>query len=330
MDGAAAPRLHLEMADSDPKSSLTCDDWLSVLQPHLCEPLFHPVGTGRLRRLARRLPGNLLAAVEIRLAEAAGPIDLSLRAREPAEGGQLAPHLQSWPASIHSLWLEFDLDREPEGMPRPVVCAKLFSDAQLRWLTESLFPSLHGKPLTSSQQRLVERCHGAIPAPAYLLYAFSLLPRGRDALRMEIFGLDPAGIVSYLERVAPEAVSWVEREAALFEGVERIHLSLDLGEEILPRIGIEGSFARLPQREPHWSELFERLVSRGLCDPGKRDAALAWVGSESFRTAPATWPAEAVGTGGFCFRKPSHVKVVCRPGQEPEAKVYLLFGYLPA
>ena len=210
-----------------------------------------------------------------------------------------------------------------------MVCAKLFSDAQLAWLIESLYPSLHGRPLTPGQHRLVRRCHEAIPAPAYLLYAFSLLPRWSDAVRMEIFGLDPAAIVSYLESVAPEAVPWVEREAALFAGVERIHLSLDLGEEILPRIGIEGSFVRLPRREPRWSELFERLVSRGLCEPGKRDAVLAWVGSESFRTAPAAWPVGAVGTGGFCFRKPSHVKVVCRPDREPEAKAYLLFGYLP-
>lgn len=198
-----------------------------------------------------------------------------------------------------------------------MVCAKLFPDAELPWLTGSLFPSLHGKPLTPGQQRLVERCHEAIPAPAYLLYAFSLLPRGSDAVRLEIFGLDPAGIVSYLETVSPEAVPWVAGEAALFEGVERIHLSLDLGEEVLPRIGIEGSFGRLPGREPRWSELFERLVSRGLCDPGKRDAVLAWVGSDP-------WPA-----GGFWFHKPSHVKVVCRPDREPEAKAYLLFGYLP-
>lgn len=210
------------------------------------------------------------------------------------------------------------------------MCAKLFPDAELPWLIDSLFPALHGKPLSAGQRQLVRHCHEAIPAPAYLLYAFSLLARGRDAVRLEIFGLDPAGIVCYLESVAPETVPWVEGETALFEGVERIHLSLDLGEEILPRIGIEGSFARLPRREPRWSELFERLVGRGLCDPGKRDAALAWAGSESFHTAPAAWPAKAIGAGGFCFRKPSHVKVVCRPDQEPEAKIYLLFGYLPS
>jgi hypothetical protein len=297
-----------------------------------------------LRRIARRLPGDLLGAVEIRLGAEAGPIDLSLRVREPDEALQLAqcgfPHhvqsfLSRWAGSdaslspVHSIWLELDLDREPEDLPAPLVCAKLYPDADVGWLIDELFPALHGKPVTSEQRRLVRLCHEAIPSPAYLLYAFSLVPRGSDAVRMEILGLDPAGILSYLERVAPGAVSWVEGEAALFEGVERIHLSLDLVEEILPRIGIEGSFSGLPGRESRWGELFERLVSRGLCDPEKRDAALAWQGSETFWTAPATWPVEAVGAGGFCFRKPSHIKVVCRPDREPEAKAYLLFGYLP-
>lgn len=309
----------------------SCDDWLSVLQRHLREPLFHAHGVERLRRTARGLPGPLLAALEVRLSAEAGPIDLSLRVKEPDEALRLAQlplpenvrsFLSRWAGAapslspVHSIWLEFDLDREPEGLPAPLVCAKLFPDAAPEWLTDSLFPALQGRPLASGQRELVERCHRAIPAPAYLLYAFSLLARGSDAVRLEIFGLDPAGIVSYLETVAPEAVPWIEGEAALFEGVERIHLSLDLGEEILPRIGIEGSFARLPRRDPRWSELFERLVSRGLCNPEKRDAVLDWTGS-------ASWPA-----GGFCFRKPSHVKIVCRPDRQPEAKAYLFAGYL--
>ena len=274
------------------------------------------------------------------MSKGAGPIDLSLRVKDPGEAVRLAQcalpsHVRSflsrWAgaeaslAPVHSIWLEFDLDREPEGLPTPVVCAKLLPDASpanpapanTAWLTGSLLPTLQGKPLGPGRRELIEHCHRAIPEPAYLLYAFSLLARGSDAVRLEIFGLDPAGILSYLERVAPEAIPWVEREATLFEDVERIHLSVDLGEEVVPRIGIEGSFSRLPQREPRWGELFDRLVSRGLCDPGKRDAALGWTGSEIFQ-------------GGFCFRKPSHVKVVCRPGREPEAKAYLLFGYLSA
>jgi hypothetical protein len=324
---------------------LSWDNWLSVLQHHLHEPLFHPEGVGRLRRLARRLPGTGLAVIEIRLAAgAAAAIDLSLGVKEPSQALDLAqrvspPHLQrflsSWTAPagplapVHSIWLEFDLDREPPADLAPVVCAKLFPDADLHWLIGSLLPALHGKPLSGDQLRLVRLCHEAIPAPAYLLYAFSLRSRGVDALRMEVFDLDPPGIVAYLKRVAPGAVPWIEGTAKLFKGLERIHLSLDLGEEVMPRIGIEGSFSRLPSREPRWSELFGRLVDRGLCCPDERNAALAWPGSESFWTAPATWPTKAVGPHGFCFRKLSHVKVVCRPDREPEAKVYLLFGYIP-
>ncbi|HVG08559.1 MAG TPA: hypothetical protein VNM67_12700 [Thermoanaerobaculia bacterium] len=298
----------------------------------------------RLRRLARRLPGNGLAVVEIRLAREAAAIDLSLRVKEPGQALDLAqrvspPHLQRflshWAepggpfAAAHSIWLEFDLDREPPEALMPVVCAKLFPDADRDWLIGSLLPSLHGKPLSEDQRQLVRFCHEAIPAPAYLLYVFSLLSRGGDAVRMEIFGLDPPGIIAYLKRVAPGAVPWIEGTADLFMGLERIHLSLDLGEDILPRIGIEGSFPGLPSREPRWWELFGRLVDRGLCCPDERNAALAWPGSESFWTAPTTWPTKAVGPHGFCFRKLSHVKVVCRPDRELEAKVYLLFGYIP-
>jgi hypothetical protein len=321
----------------------TWGDWLAVLGPHLSETLFHPAALGRLRRLARRLPGVGLAVLEIRLASDAAPIDLSLGVHEPTEALALANrvsprHLQSllshWAepegpfAPVHSIWLEFDLDREPGKVLTPVVCAKLFPDVDRRWLIDTLFPTLHGRSLTGAQKKLVRLCHKSLPAEAYLLYAISLLTRGTDEVRLEVFGLDPPGIVAYLQRVAPGTVPWVQGVAILFAGVERIHLSLDLGEEVLPRIGIAGSFPRLPAREPRWWELFGRLVSRGLCCAKERDAALAWPGSESFWTAPTTWPTEAVGPHGFCFRKLSHVKVVCCPDREPEAKIYLLFGYL--
>jgi hypothetical protein len=135
--------------------------------------------------------------------------------------------------------------------------------------------------------------------------------------------MEPASILEYLKAQAPHTVKPVEEIVPLFEGVERIHLSFDIGEEISPRIGIEGSFLRLPHRETRWAELFERLIERGLCSPEKRDAALAWPGYDSFRTARDRWPAGA-GSRNVCVRSLSHVKVVSRPEREPEAKVYLL------
>jgi hypothetical protein len=318
----------------------SCGDWLSVLQPHLHAPLFHPEGTERLFRFARKLPGDLLTVLETRLATQRAPIDLSFRLNEPGQTCRVAdvlslPHVRSflllWAEGafplVDSVWLEFDLGRESEEIPSPVVCAKLQPAAPLPWLIDTLFPALHGKPLTKSQERLVRLCHESIPTQAYLLYAFSLLARGIDAVRLELFGLDPAGIDAFLGRVAPGTATWVEDVAALFEGVERIHLSLDLGTEVLPRIGVEGSFSRLPSREPGWQELLDRLVACGLCRPDEREAALAWPGYDTFRTATRAWPADA-GLRDVCFRRLSHVKVVCRPDRAPEAKLYLLFGVL--
>jgi hypothetical protein len=298
-----------------------------------------------LRRLARGLPGDLLTVLELRLGDSGGPIDLAFRLTGSEEALRIADvlppsqarhFLSQWAgpdaalSSIHSAWVEFDLDHElHHQVPSPVVCAKLTPDAPLPWLIETLFPAMHGKPLTPSQERLIRLCHESLPPPAYVLYAFSLLSRGADTLRLEIFGLTPSSMLSYLDRVAPTAVSWMKGPAALFQGVERVHLSLDVGEEILPRMGIEGSFSRLPNWEPGWRKFFDRLVSQGLCRPEERDAALAWRGSDTFWTAPAAWPVEAIGPVGFCFRKLSHVKVVCRPDRGLEAKLYLMLGYLP-
>jgi hypothetical protein len=144
---------------------------------------------------------------------------------------------------------------------------------------------------------------------------------------MEIFGLSPIQMLEYLGKVAPRWIPHVAGPAALFEGIERTHFSLDLLEgEISPRIGIEGSYERQPKREPRWRELFDRLVAAGLCTEEKRDASLAWPGWDSFWTAPDRWPVEAAGVTGYCIRALSHVKVVCLPDRDPEAKVYLLFG----
>lgn len=313
--------------------SPTCRDWLSVLRPHLTEPLFPPPAVDRLLKVAGDLPGDTLGVLEARLGHGPAPVDLSLRLLEPSKALRMAervsaPHLPAflarWPEEVRSIWLEFDLDREPV----PVPCAKLGADASPSWIADSLLPLLHGRALAQGQRDRFLACHREIPASGSLLYVFSLLPRGIDAVRMEVYGLSPGEILGFLERIAPDALPWVAEIAPLFEEVERLHLSFDIAPEgVLPRIGIEGSFPHLPRREPRWAELLGRLTGRGLCSPEKADAVLSWPGFETFWTAPSAWPVEAVGARGFCVRGLSHVKVVCQQDREPEAKVYLSFGY---
>jgi hypothetical protein len=321
---------------------LTADDWLAVLEPQLIEPLFDPRAVGRLHRLAWALPGECQGTLEVRLAPGTAPVDLSLRLRTPEQATGMAARLPSssirkflsrWSevggpfAPVRSVWLEFDLDREWIGeMPVPIVCAKLPRDANLDWLTDTLLPALQGDQLSAVQHALVLACLAALPVSASLLYVFSLRTRGVDAVRLEIFGMEPGQILDYLRSVASRTVSSAAEITPLFEGVERLHLSIDVAEEVLPRIGIEGSFPRQPKRETRWQELLGRLESRGLCSPEKQEAILAWPGFDSFWTAPEQWPLAEIGPRGSCVRVLSHVKVVCRPGCEPEAKAYVVFG----
>jgi hypothetical protein len=219
---------------------------------------------------------------------------------------------------VSSFWLEFDLERD---LFRPVLCAGLRDPADPGWVARVLLPVLQGRPLAQRQAERVEACCRAIPAGARLLYAFGLRARDTDEVRLEILGLNAAGILGYLERIVPQGAAQVATVLPLFAGVGRLHLSLDLNERVSPRIGVEGSFERLPHREPGWSRLFDRLVAGGLCSPAKQRAVFAWPGYETHRAAPAPW---------HCVRSLSHVKVVTHPHREPRAKVYLLVTPLRA
>ena len=323
---------------------LTCANWLSVLEPRLTEPLFDSGPVRQLHGLARDLPGECLGTLEVRLAADAAPVDLSMRLRTADEAYALAVRLPSSPigkflsrwsqlegplAPVRSVWLEFDLDRAPLGeVPIPVICAKLPKDADPDWLTDTLFPALQGGPLAAGQRALVRACLSALPRSTSLLYVFSLRARGSDAVRLEIFGTNPDQLLDYLQRVAPRALSAAAAVAPFFAGVERLHLSFDVAEEILPRIGIEGSFPRQPPRETCWKDLLTCLLLEGLCSPEKRDALLAWPGYDTFWTAAERWPISQKGPQGVCVRTLSHVKIVCHPDCEPEAKAYLAFGPL--
>lgn len=315
--------------------ALTSADWLGVLEPRLVEPLFAPETVRRLRRLAMTLPGECQGTLEARLARGAAPVDLSLRLRTAEKARALAARLPSverfllrWSGGeltpVRSVWLEFDLDRAESRAP--VVCAKLPGSTDSGWLVDILLPALQGGDLASGQRALILACLDALPASARLLYVFSLRARGSDAIRLEIFGLEPAAMPGYLRSLAPETVPAVAEVATIFAEVERLHLSFDVTDTILPRIGVEGSYPRQPSREPRWEILLERLVQRRLCSPEKKDALLAWPGYDTFWTAPGRWPVAEIGPQGFCVRALSHLKVVCRPDRQPEAKAYLIFG----
>lgn len=313
--------------------------WLDVAVPHLAEPLFGPRDVSRLRGLAGWLPGGCQAILEVRLGGALPAVDLSVQLDRPSQALRAAElplpeHLRGflsrWAgqdatlAPVSRVWLEFDLRDDGQVLPVPAVAARLEEKVEFGWLSELLWPALRGQALTGQERETARRCWDAMPASAGLLYAFGLLSREGQPLRMELFGLSsPGSVVEYLRRLSPPHAEATGSLAEIFEGVERLHLSFDLGPRILPRVGIEGSFLRRPEREPRWGRLLDRLVEAGLAEANRRDALLAWPGSDSFWTAAQGWPLAEAGIGTRLVRGVSHVKVVCGPGIEPQAKAYL-------
>lgn len=328
------------MQDFEP---LTFRHWLRVLAPHVSEHLVDPVAFERLEKVSRHVPGDVLTALELRLARNRGRVDLSVRLTRPDQAGPLLPHLPPstreflslWgpslghPAPLPSVWLEFDLTSARSVLPAPLICAEVDGDADPDWVTGSLLPALRRPPESRAHKRAARRCLEEIPPEGRLLYAFGLEPRSRPAVRLEILGLRPAGMVRYLDRVAQSRAAQVARVAPLLEGCETLHLSLDLDEEVAPRVGLDASYRRLPYREPRWAELLDRLVAAGLAMREKRSALLDWPGVDTLWTAAERWPEAAVASGGYCVRSLSHVKLVTWPDRPPEAKGYLLSRYLP-
>lgn len=291
--------------------------------------------------MARYLPGDCLSVIEVRLRGALEIVDLSVRLTHPSQAFRLQEHLEprhlrrllshGWkgighPSLVSSFWLEFDLDREPRGLPVPTVAARFREQVDSRWLVDTLLPALHGGSLDPAQRRWVRRSVDGLPAGTRLLYAFSLLSRPGADVRLELFTHDSKTSLDYLAQVAPmETVRRVADLVPLLEDADRYHLSFDVGTSISPRIGLECGFARLPHREPRWSALFDRLMAAGLCSAEQRGAVFDWPGYDTLRTAARVWPEEEEALSRYCVRCLSHVKIVSRPDREPEVKVYLLF-----
>jgi hypothetical protein len=217
------------------------------------------------------------------------------------------------------------------------VCAQLHRGFETSWLVRELSPNLLGRTLTREEAQLVHRAVECLPADSRVLYAFSMLSRRPQALRLELYGLRVEEADRYLRRWLPrdcsarQTLSHLGPVRPLLHGTERPHLAFDITPDgVRSRLHFEGSFARLPPREPRWKDLFERWVGAGLADAEKVHGALAWSGYEAAKRSPRGWPQEAAGrpVPGFWARGLSHGKITCEESGSLEAKVYLLFQHL--
>jgi hypothetical protein len=175
------------------------------------------------------------------------------------------------------------------------------------------------------------RCLDALPPEGLLCSVGAMFSREFDGVRLGFQGLAPSEIPHFLARIGwPGHVH--EIEAIVKWLPMRLALCIDVGETVLPKVGLECLIdGSLKQTMPKWTEFLNTLVDKNVCLAEKRDALLEWFGYTHARANPAVWPENlrrlAATRGpnalGVFVRTLNHIKLSYQPDRPIEAKAYL-------
>jgi hypothetical protein len=249
---------------------------------------------------------------------------------------------------IHNIWLEFDVDGVPASIPVPSVfigpenlqSAKPAIDMsqmpdRCAWLTDSALPLLLGGELPPALKGQIARCLNMLPPGARMFQVGLMLSRASSLTRLCVRGVSPTQIVEYLQVLDYDTSSG--QLHALLEllspMVERIDLDMDVGDRILPKVGLE---CYLPVDTSAIHQFLNHLVSCGLSTPAKAEALESWRGVAHERSNPEIWPRDLLALSGLLggrahsvfARWLHHVKIVYQPGLPLQAKAYLAVQHL--
>jgi hypothetical protein len=249
---------------------------------------------------------------------------------------------------IHNIWLEFDVDGVPAPIPVPSVFigpANLQSanppvdksqmTDRCAWLTDSALPLLLGGELHPALRSQIARCLNLLPPGACMFQVGLMLSRASSVTRLCVRGVSKKQILEYLQVLDYDTSSG--QLHALLEllspMVERIDLDMDVGDRVLPKIGLECYF---PGDRSAVHQFLNHLVSCGLSTPAKADALESWPGVVHERSNPEIWPRDLLALSGFLggrahsafARWLHHVKIVYQPGLPLQAKAYLAVQHL--
>lgn len=341
----------------EPDADLSPVGSLALLWPAIPDGLISPAARSRLEAAAARLAPIARIALELRLGEGRGEVDLhqfvSRSAADAAalkrylsESGPAAPgeeivrrFLQAWAEDAGGVRTDLDgffLEWDGPGS-RSAGPPAIFLPVQGR----------HDKgPDAAACRRRVEGhierlslagCHVTsllrnIPAEISISYLGFMLGRG-DAVRVNLRGVRPDDLAGLLA-----GLGWpgdTGRATVLFSDLVgltgQVALALDFAPEIRPTIGFECALPHFPAEEPRWRELFDRLCADGLCTQEKR-GALERVGARLYpedegQEWPASWIEAAVMAPPqfvpWYERRLSHVKVSIGANGEVAAKAYV-------
>ncbi|MBW4553464.1 MAG: hypothetical protein KME35_20470 [Aphanocapsa sp. GSE-SYN-MK-11-07L] len=348
------------MGDFSTKRQLTVimnysmQDYLKIVTPHLRSDLVSPEAFSHIQSLAQIFPSVSLAGMECRLGETQSRVDfqVSLPRLTLNLPQQFLTHrvwqffqefCQEWtePTSflyqgVERIWMEFDLDGQQWQVPLPCIFLQFNQetviDAEgLSQMAQRLF-NHQIPPLLESN---IRRCADSLPIDATISHLGAMLSRPANAVRVNVRGISPEQLSDYLMQIgwSDPTNTFSTLTSTLSKFVDSILLSVDVGDTVLPRIGLECFLDNQLYEEPRWELFLDYLVEEGLCAPAKKNSLLNWPGFSQKSSAPDLWPSNIsfgdrlLGSRAVSlfYRWISHIKLVYQSGIPLEAKGYLAF-----
>ncbi|MBW4428468.1 MAG: hypothetical protein KME50_29585 [Nostoc desertorum CM1-VF14] len=330
----------------------TLDDYLKVVIPHLRSELVSPEALSHIRSLAKILPPLSLSTLECRLGTEQSRVDFEVNLLPTTltlpKSFLIHPTWQAfqqiyreWTDSqsflhqrIKSIWLEFDVDGPPLHVPVPCIFFTLNQTVNQTDELIEMVSRLLNHPISSRFESNLRLSIDSLPSKACIRYIGAMLSRSDQSVRLVIDNIAPKQLPDYLVKIGwTHSINTLQTLISNLENcVDSIGLNCDVGETVLPTIGLECHLeCKSPKYEPRWQLFLDYLVDIGLCTPAKRNAILAWSGFCQKASQPEIWPQNLawgntfLGTRAFSTftRNISHIKIVYQPDISIEAKVYL-------
>jgi hypothetical protein len=333
--------------------SYTMTSYLQVVGPYIPSELVSPTALLHIYRISQNLPPFSFAILECYLEANQSRVDMEvglccIPLNLPASllgnpnWQTLQKICQEWtePNSflnqrVKNIWLEFDVVGQNSKMPVPCIFFSLNQEivSSSQDLIDMAFKLLNQQipPRFESKLELI------INPLASIHYLGAMLSRSKQTIRIVTNKIAPRQLLDYLVKIGWKYPT-APLESLIFDLsglVDYICLSYDLGEIILPRIGLECFLNKQPGDEPRWQSFLDYLVAKGLCTASKKNAALSWSGLCQKSSQPDLWPKNLTWVDSFLgakalsvfSREISHIKVVYQPNDVLETKIYLWFGH---
>ena len=347
------------------------DNLLETLEPFIPRELVAPDVWAMIRNTAARLPAVYHGGLECRLASDDSRVDLhQYILHDQVEPELLMDHIRrcNWQqhagweriesicrqwrkpgTSLHrwvsQIWLEFDIHGQADNIPCPSVFLQLrhFDDesdsiddlfADLLELLDPLIARADQNSLLTALRRCAQLC----PAGAGITHIGLMLSRKPNSIRINVKSLAASEWAPFLRTIEwPGQVSELsDLIDPLYDRTDQLVFCLDVGEGVLPGLGLECLVAAGRDRRSAWKCFLEDLVEGKMASDGKRDAVLDWGRFIKPPDAAQLWPEDLIaeslllGPDRFSLisQEINHAKIHFHPSRPPEAKAYLWFGHV--